>query len=272
MDKIKIIIINQGDRRYAVFRVNPQFAGDAFRAGYRDLPRDKERVEVRTGGEEKIVAEVKRKIAAAEEAIERHNEFLRSPTEARELDVCGHRVTIEFFPSEHFLWKARVFIPIALKNALNTPTLLGAIWDAWQDEEDGRFSLFEITKDKEEYFRRVQKELEKVAAELRKLQEWRAQPPQHYVLPGNVQVTISPHPQWALYYEAEVIAHRALIEKAKVCGLKLGNGSWHPKDDHYMEQTYPLRDSEDVATFLDNIRSEVEEALSTEIVAQYSVN
>jgi len=271
MDKIKITIINQGDRRYAVFRVNPQFAGDAFRAGYRDLPRDKERVEVQPGDEEKLVAELRAKIAAAETAIEQHAEFLGLPTETRELNVCGHRVTIEFSPSEHFLWKTRVFIPTALKNELESPTLLGTIWDAWRDEEDGRFSLFDITKDKEEYFKRVQKEMERVAKELKELQEWRSQPSQHHNLPGNVRVTISPHPQWALYYEAKVIAHRALIEKAKVCGLKLGNSSWHPKDDHYMELTYPLRDSEAIATFIYNIRSEVEETLSTEIVAQYSV-
>jgi hypothetical protein len=39
-----------------------------------------------------------------------------------------------------------------------------------------------------------------------------------------------------------------------------------------MELTYPLRDSEALANFLENIRNNVEEALSTEIVAQYSVN
>jgi len=272
MDKIKIILINQGNKRYAVFRVNPQFAGEAYRAGYHDLPRDKERVEIRPGDEENLIAALREKIIAAEAAIARHEEFLRLPTETRTLEVAGHRVTIEFSPSTHFLWEARVFIPIALKHKLNSPTLLGTIWDAWQDEEDGRLSLFDITKDKEEYFRRVQKEMERVAAELRKLQEWRAQPPQHYDLPGNVLVTISPHPQWALYYEAEVIVHKALIEKAKECGLKLGNVTWWSKDDHHMALTYPLRDSEDVAIFLDNIRSEVEEALATEIVAQYSVN
>jgi len=272
MDKIKIIIINQGDRRYAVFRINPQFAGDAFRAGYRDLPRDKERVEVQPGSKEKIIAELRAKLAAAEAAIERHAEFLGLPTETRELNVCGHCVTIEFSPSTHFLWEARVFIPIALKHKLNSPTLLGTIWDAWQDEEDGRLSLFEITKDKEEYFQRVQKEMEKVAAEIRKLEEWRAQSPQHYDLPGNIRVTIKPHSEWHLYYEAEVVAPRALIVKAEECGLKLTRNTWWPLDDHHMELTYPLRDSEDVAIFLDNIRSEVEEALATEIVAQYSVN
>ena len=271
MSKISIIFTQTNGKRYAVFKVNPQFAGDAFRAGYRDLPRDKERVEVQPGSEENIVAELRAKISAAEAAIARHEEFLRSPAETQELNVCGHTVTVEFSPSDHFLWKVRVFVPTALKNALNSPTLLGTIWDAWRDEEDGRFSLFDITKDKEEYFKRVQKEVERVAKELKELQEWRSQPSQHHNLPGNVRVTISPHPQWALYYEAKVIAHRALIEKAKVCGLKLGNSSWHLKDDHYMELTYPLRDSEAIATFIYNIRSEVEETLSTEIIAQYSV-
>jgi len=271
MDKIKITITKQGDRQYVVFHVNSVFFSKASQAGYRDLPHDKERVEIRPGDEENLIAALREKIVAAEAAIERHEEFMRSSEEMRELNVAGHRVTIEFSPSTHFLWKARVFIPTALKNELESPTLLGTIWDAWRDEEDGRFSLFDITKDKEEYFKRVQKEMERVAKELKELQEWRSQPSQHHNLPGNVRVTISPHPQWALYYEAKVIAHRALIEKAKVCGLKLGNSSWHPKDDHYMELTYPLRDSEAIATFIYNIRSEVEETLSTEIVAQYSV-
>ena len=272
MDKIKIILINQGEKRYAVFRVDPRFAGDAFRAGYHDLPKDKDRVEIGPGDEENIVAELRAKIAAAEAAIARHEEFLRFPRETHELEVAGHRVTVEFSPSEHFLWKAQVFIPIALKHELNSLTLLGTIWDAWQDEEDGRLSLFDITKDKEEYFRRVQKEMERVAAELRELKEWRTQPPQHYELPGNVQITIKPHSSWHLYYEAEVVAPRALIVKAKECGLKLSNGTWHLRDDHYMAQTYPLRDSESVTMFLDNIRKEVEEVLRTEVVAQYSIN
>jgi hypothetical protein len=255
-----------------VFRVNPQFAGEAYRAGYHDLPRDEERVEVQPGSEEKIVAELRAKIASAEAAIEQHAEFLRLPAETRELNIAGHRVTIEFSPSEHFLWKVRVFIPTSLKHELNSPTLLGTIWDAWQDEEDGRLSLFDITKDKEEYFRRVQKEMAKVAAELKELQEWRTQPPQHYDLPGNVHVTISPHPEWAFYYKAQVVAPKPLIEVSKACGLKLTRNTWSPFGDQNMELTWRLRDREDVEIFLDNIRSEVEEGLGTEIIAQYSVN
>ena len=73
MDKIKIILINQGNKQYAVFRVNPQFAGEAYMAGYHDLPRDKERVEVQPGSKEKIIAELRAKLAAAEAAIERHD-------------------------------------------------------------------------------------------------------------------------------------------------------------------------------------------------------
>ena len=140
MDKISITIISQGDKQYAVFKVDPMFAGDAFRAGYRDLPRDKERVEVQPGSEEEIIAALKEKIVTAEAAIAKHEEFMSLPEETRTLEVAGHTVTIEFSPSTHFLWKARVFIPIALKHKLNSPTLLGTIWDAWQDEEDGRMA------------------------------------------------------------------------------------------------------------------------------------
>ena len=272
MDKIRIIFAQTNSKRYAVFKVNPQFAGEANMAGYHDLPRDKERVEIRPGDEENLIAALREKIVAAEAAIARHKEFLRLPAETRTLEVAGHRITIEFAPSTHFLWKAQVFIPIALKHKLNSPTLLGTVWDSWQDEEDGRLSLFDITKDKEEYLERVQKEMTKVSAEIRKLEEWRAQPPQHYDLPGNIRVTIKPHSEWHLYYEAKVVAPRALIVKAEECGLKLTRNMWWPLDDHHMELTYPLRDSEALANFLDNIRSEVEEALATEIVAQYSVN
>jgi len=271
MDRIKITIMNQGAKRYAVFKVDPEFAGAAFRAGYHDLPRNDDKVEVRPGSEEKLVADLRAKIAAAEAAIARHEEFLRSPAETRELDVAGHRVTVEFFPSDHFLWKVRVFIPTGLKNELDSPTLLGTIWDAWQDEEDGRFSLFDITKDKEEYFQRVQKEMNKVETKINELREWKSQPSREYDLPGGVQAIIGPHPEWAFYYQAKVIAPKSLIEVAKACSLKLTRNTWSPKGDHHMELTWPLR-SEDVETFLNNIRSEVEEGLATEIIAQYSVN
>ena len=271
MDKIKIILINQGNKRYAVFRVNPQFAGEAYRAGYHDLPRDKERVEIRPGDEENLIAALREKIVAAEAAIARHEEFMRLSAETRELNVAGHRVTINFSPSDHFLWKLRVFIPTALKNELNSPTLLGTIWDAWQDEEDGRLSLFDITKDKDEYFQSLQKEMQKVAGQIEALREWKSQPSQEYDLPCGVRVTIGPHPEWAFYYKARVIAPKSLIETAKVCGLKLTRNTWSPFGEYHMELTWPLRDSEAEATFLDNIRSEVEEALKTEIVAQYSV-
>jgi len=87
-----------------------------------------------------------------------------------------------------------------------------------------------------------------------------------------VRAIISPHPEWAFYYKAQVIAPKSLIELSETCNLKLTRNTWWPLDDHHMELTYPLRDSESLANFLENIRNNVEEALATEIVAQHSVN
>ena len=111
-----------------------------------------------------------------------------------------------------------------------------------------------------------------MAAQIEALREWKLQPSQEHELPGGVRAIISPHPEWAFYYKAQVIAPKSLIETAKACGLKLTRNTWSPFGEHHMELTWPLRDSEAEANFLDNIRSEVEEALGTEIIAQYSVN
>jgi len=271
MDKIKIILINQGNKQYAVFRVNPQFAGEANMAGYHDLPRDKERVEIRPGNEENLIAALREKIVAAEAAIARHEEFLRSLGETREIDVHGHKVIVNFEPGNAFYWKAQVFLPAAMKEELTEQPKLGKLFDESMETCDG-IVLSKFVKDKEEYFAQVKVEMAKIAGEINKVREWKSQPSQEYDLPGGVQAIISPHPEWAFYYKAQVIAPKSLIETAKACGLKLTRNTWSPFGDHHMELTWPLRDSEDVATFLDNIRSEVEEALATEIVAQYSVN
>jgi len=271
MDKIKIILINQGNKRYAVFRVNPQFAGEAYRAGYHDLPRDKERVEIRPGDEENLIAALREKIVAAEAAIARHEEFLRLPAETRELNVAGHRVTVHFEPGDAGYWKAQVNIPAAMIKELTEQPKLGKLFDESVETPEG-ILLSKMVKDKAEYFQRLQEEMQKMAAQIEALREWKLQPSQEHKLPGGVRAIISPHPEWAFYYKAQVIAPKSLIETAKVCSLKLTRNTWSPFGDHHMELTWPLRDDESVTVFLDNILSDVEEALQTEIVAQYSVN
>jgi hypothetical protein len=269
MDKISITFISQGDKRYAVFHVNPMFASNAFWAGYHDLPRDKERVEVQPGSEEKIIAALKEKIVAAEAAIAQHEEFMRSPEETRELNVAGHKVTVHFEPTNGYYWRTQVSIPKSMKAEANLHAMLGEHLDEWREEDD-TFSLSTIVKDKEEYFLHVQEEMETIAAKITRLREWRSQPAQRYELPGNVNVTISPHKHWTSHYEADVIAPKALIEKAKACGLKLGERTWGTKGEH-ARWWCPLRDEAEVSRILEELRSEIEETLQTEVIAKYSV-
>jgi len=273
MDKIKITFIQTNSRRYAVFHVNPRFASEAYWAGYHDLPKDAARVEVQPGDEDKLIAAVKEKIAKAEAAIAKHEEFMRIPEETRTIEVTGHKVTVHFEPWYYFSWHVEVSIPSAMKDELDSPSLLGKNFDdedGWQTR-DYSFTLSKIVKNKEEYFEYIQEEMSKAAKRIEALQEWRLQPVQNYELPGGVQVTISPHKHWTLHYEANVIAPKALIEKAKACGLKLGQRTWGAKDDH-AQWWCPLRDELEAARVLDELRKEIEETLSTEIVAQYSVN
>jgi len=273
MDKIKITITKTKDKSYAVFHVNPQFASEAFWAGYHDLPRNEARIEVRPGEEERLIAEISAKIAAAEAAIAKHEEFMESPAETRELNVAGHKVTVHFEPWYYFSWRVEVSIPSAMKDEIDQPSLLGKNFDdedGWENR-DYSFTLSKIVKDKEEYFQQVQKEMSKAATRIEALREWRLQPVQHYELPGDVRVTISPHKHWTSHYEADVIAPKALIEKAKACGLKLGERTWGSKDD-YAQWWCPLKDEAEAMRVLNELRSEVEEALGTEIIAQYSVN
>ena len=272
MDKIKITITKTKDKSYAVFHVNPQFASEAFWAGYHDLPRNEARIEVRPGEEERLIAEISAKIAAAEAAIAKHEEFMESPAETRELNVAGHKVTVHFEPWYYFSWRVEVSIPSAMKDELDSPSLLGKNFDdedGWQTR-DYSFTLSEIVKDKEEYFRRVQEEMAKATTRIESLREWRSQPVRQYELPGNVQVTITPS-RWSRY-EAEVISPKALIDKAKACGLKLGQRIWGSKNEHLSRWWCPLRDETELARILAELRSEIEETLNTEIVAQYSVN
>jgi len=268
MDKISITFISQGDKRYAVFHVNPMFASNAFGAGYHDLPRDKERVEVQPGSEEKIIAALKEKIVAAEAAIAQHEEFMRSPEETRELNVAGHKVTVHFEPTNGYYWRTQVSIPKSMKAEANLHAMLGEHLDEWREEDD-TFSLSTIVKDKEEYFSTVKTEMEKVAEELKALRTWRSQPTQHYELPGNVSVTIAPDDRWSRY-EANVVAPKALIDKAKSCGLKLGQRTWGSKGEH-ARWWCPLRDEAEAARVLTELRREIEETLETEIIAQYSI-
>jgi len=273
MDKIKINLVNSNGKLYAVFHVNPRFASEAYWAGYHDLPKDAARVEVQPGDEDKLIAEVKEKIAKAEAAIAKHEEFMRIPEETRTIEVAGHKVTVHFEPWYYFSWHVEVSIPSAMKNEIDQPSLIGKNFDdedGWQTR-DYSFTLSKIVKDKEEYFEYIQEEMSKAAKRIKLLREWRAQPVQHYELPGDVRVTISPHKHWTSHYEADVIAPKALIEKAKACGLKLGERTWGTKDEH-ARWWCPLRDEAEAARVLGELRSEVEEVLQTEVVAQYSVN
>jgi hypothetical protein len=159
-----------------------------------------------------------------------------------------------------------------MKDELDSPSLLGKNFDdedEWQTR-DYSFTLSEIVKDKEEYFSTVKAEMDKVAASINQLRSWRTQPSQHHELPGDVQVTITPSNQWSRY-EANVVAPKSLIDKAKSCGLKLGQRTWGSKGDR-AQWWCPLRDKLEAARVLDELRKEIEETLSTEIVAQYSVN
>ena len=274
MDKIKITITKQGDRQYAVFHVNPRFASEAYWAGYHDLPKDAARVEVQPGDEDKLIAEVQAKIVAAEAAIAKHEEFMSFPEEARTLKVGGHKVTVHIKPWYYFSWHVEVSIPRAMKDELDSPSLLGKNFDdedGWQTR-DYSFTLSKIVKDKEEYFEHIQEEMSKAAKRIEALQEWRLQPVQNYELPGGVQMTISPHKQWTFHYEANVVAPKSLIDKAKTCGLKLSQRTWGSKGDHLARWWTPLRDEAEAARVLGELRSEVEEVLQTEVVAQYSVN
>jgi len=269
MSKISIIFTQTNGKRYAVFKVNSMFASESFWAGYHDLPRHETRVEMHPGDEEIIIAEVKRKIAEAEAAIAKHEEFIQSPAETHTIEVAGYKVTIHFEPTVGYRWQAQVFIPAPMKAEANLHTMLGEHLDEWREEGD-RFSLSTIVKDKEEYFSTVKAEMEKVAEELEALRTWRSQPTQQYELPGNVSVTIAPDDRWSRY-EADVVAPKALIEKAKACGLKLGQRTWGSKDNHWAKWWCPLRDEAEAMRVLNELRSEVEEALATAIVAQYSI-
>jgi hypothetical protein len=271
MDKIRITITKTKDKSYAVFHVNPMFASQAYWAGYHDLPRNEARVEVRPGDEEKLIAEVSAKVAAAEAAIAKHEKFMRLPEETRTLEVAGHLVTVHIKPWYYFSWHVEVSIPRAMKDEIDQPSLLGKNFDdedGWETR-DYSFTLSEIVKDKEKYFRRVETEMKKAAASINQLRSWRTQPSQHHELPGDVDVTIAPYDRWSRY-EANVVAPKSLIDKAKLCGLKLGQRTWGSKDDHAQWWT-PLRDEAEAARILAELRSEIEETLQTEVVAQYSI-
>jgi len=271
MDKIKIIITKQGDKQYAVFQINDaRFNAQAYWANYHDLPRDGERIEVKPGDEEKIIAELRAKIAEAEEAIARHEEFLRSPAETQELNVCGHLVTVRFEPWQHFRYIAKVSIPKAMQDELEWPDLLSRWFEEWEEEND-KFSLSGKVSNKDEYFEQVREEMSKAAARIEEVRAWRSQPTQKYEWPGNVQVVVKANER-PPYYEVRFIAPKTLIEKAALCGLALAKHQWWPTNDDQVSMTWTLKDKE-VELSLATLRKLVEDAATTkaEVVAQYSV-
>jgi len=272
MDKIEVTIITLNGKRYAVFKVNDAwFNAQAYWANYHDLPRDGDRVELRPGDEERIIAEVKEKVAEAEEAIARYEEFLRSPAETREINVCGHKVIVQFQPWQHFRYIAKVSIPKAMKDELKWPDLLSRWLEEWEEEED-TLSLTGNVKDKDEYFNQVQAEMSRAATRINEIREWRAQPTQILEWPGDVKVIIKANskPQ---YYEVKFVAPKALIEKAAMCGLALARHQWWPTNDNSrVSMTWTLKDKE-VELSLATLRKLVEDAatMKAEVVAQYRV-
>ena len=271
MDKISITFISQGDKRYAVFHVKDAwFNAQAYWANYRDLPRDGDRVELRPGDEERIIAEVKEKAAEAEEAIARYEKFLRSPAETREIDVCGHKVAVHFQPWQHFRYIAKVSIPKAMKDELEWPDLLSRWLEEWEEEED-TLSLTGNVKDKDEYFNQVQAEMSRAAARINEVRAWRSQPTQRYEWPGNVRVVMKAGSR-PPFYDVTFIAPKTLIEKATQCGLALAKHQWWPTDNSQVSMTWTLKDKE-VELSLATLRKLVEDAatMKAEVVAQYSV-
>ena len=272
MSKISIIFTQTNGKRYAVFKVNDAwFYNQAYWANYHDLPRDGDRVEIQPGDEERIIAEVKEKVAEAEEAIARYEEFLRSPAETREIDVCGHKVAVHFQPWQHFRYIAKVSIPAAMKDELEWPDLLSKWLEEWE-EEDGMLSLSGNVKDKDEYFEQVRAEMLKAAERIKEVRAWRSQPTRRYEWPGNVMVTIAPKSK-PPYYEVKFIAPQALIEKAEQCGLALAKHQWWPtNDDNQVSMTWTLKDNE-IELSLATMKKLVEDAASieAEVVAQYSI-
>jgi len=271
MDKIEITITKQGDRQYIVFHVKDAwFNAQAYWANYRDLPRDGDRVGLQPGDEERIIAEVREKISAAEEAIARYEEFLRSPAETREIDVCGHKVIVQFQPWQHFRYIAKVSIPAAMKDELEWPDLLSRWLEEWE-EEDGMLSLSGNVKDKDEYFNQVQAEMSRAATRINEVREWRAQPTQILEWPGDVKVIIKANSK-PPYYEVKFIAPQVLIEKAALCGLALAKHQWWPTDNSQVSMTWTLKDNE-IELSLATMKKLVEDAATIEakVIAQYSV-
>ena len=271
MSKLEVTIITLNGKRYAVFKVNDAwFNAQAYWANYHDLPRDGDRVELQPGDEERIIAEVKEKIAEAEEAIARYEEFLRSPVETREIDVCGHKVAVHFSPWQHFRYIAKVEVPTAMKEELELPDLLSTWWEEW-NEEDDKFSLSVRVTNKDEYFERVQAEMSKAAERINEVRAWRSQPTQRHEWPGNVMVTIAPKSK-PPYYEVKFIAPQALIEKAALYGLALARHQWWPTDNNRVSMTWTLKEQE-INMSLATLKKLVEDAASieAEVIAQYSV-
>ena len=272
MSKISIIFTQTNGKRYAVIKVNDAwFYNQAYWANYHDLPRDGDRVEIQPGDEERIIAEVKEKIAAAEVAIARYEEFLRSPAETHEFDVCGHFVAVHFSPWQHFRYIAKVSIPKAMKDELEWPDLLSRWFEEWEEEND-KFSLSGNVSNKDEYLKQVREEMSKAAARIEEVRAWRSQPTQKYEWPGNVKVVIKADSR-PPYYNVTFIAPKTLIEKAAQCGLTLAKHRWWPTNDNSrVSMTWTLKDKE-IDMSLATMKKLVKDAVSieAEVIAHYSI-
>ena len=267
MEKVKVTLSTRNGKLYAVVKVNPEFADVAEAANYRDLPRDGERIEIPS--DDLFIAEINKKVKEAEAAIEKWQQFLLFPLESRKIKVAGHEVIVQFVPAEKFRWAVSVELPAALIGEVGLYTIITHFNCAFKiEKEDNKVFLIAQTENEEEYLRWIKKKMKELEEEINELREWRAQLEQRIMLPGSVRLIVRPGNQ-VLHYEAEVVAPRALIEKAKTCGLALGKREWRYKND-YLVLSWPSRSEAEVAGFLDIIKSEVREALETEIIAQHS--
>jgi len=267
MERVKVTLSAQGDKLYATIKVNPAFADCAKAANYSDIPRDGERIEITS--DDLFITEIGRKVKEAEAAIEKWQQFLLFPLESRKIKVAGHEVIVHFAPTNKFLWAVSVELPEALVGEIDLHTIITQLGCAFKiKKEDNKVFLIAQAESEKEYLRWIKKEMKELEKEINELREWRSQLEQRIMLPSNVRLIVRPGNQ-VLHYEAEVVAPYALIEKAKTCGLALGKREWINKGD-YLSLSWTLRSDTEVAGFLDIIKSEVREALETEIVAQHS--
>jgi len=191
------------------------------------------------------------------------------PKETHVLEVNGHKVSIYLEQYYEFEWRAKVEIPLGLLDSLDFLICDKPLYD-WERGETVVFTeVFCGDDEKEGFLLRVKEELVKIESRLAQIKEWREQPARYYEMSGGVKVTVSPDTEQFWRYRVDVVAPRALIERADKCGLWLGRTGWLRKGDH-VESTWVIFE-EKLEGFLAKIEKSIGEALETELVAQYIV-